>query len=48
MIKKSTYPKQKQNKVQISQWRMRVLHDYCRAFVCISTKSGVVMEVYLN
>lgn len=50
MIKKSTRSKQnnqQQNQTSVSEWRMRILHDYCRAFVCIPTKNGVV-EAYLN
>ena len=51
MITKSTLSKQnkqKQNEIPVSEWRMRMLHDYCRAFVCISTKMGTKIEVYLN
>jgi|GEM_PF-3703313 len=51
MITESTLSKQneqKQNKMPVSEWRMRILHDYSRAFVCIPTKMGAKIEVYLN
>ncbi len=51
MIQKSTIVnqnKQNQKENPVSKWRMRLLHDYCRAFVCIPTKACSTTEVYLN
>jgi hypothetical protein len=39
--------RKKQSEYSLPAWRTRLLHDYCSAFVCITTRSGIT-EVFLN